>query len=100
MLTQNMEFIMSVKQTASVENLVRNIERQRKSHLLNHFRTKASLVSNSGATGYLRMDPKFAKQSWLRLPSWLGGSSFGQVYRAQVSHSYLALPKCIHPNAF
>jgi hypothetical protein len=46
------------------------------------------------------LDPKFAKQSWLRLPSWLGGSSFGQVYRAQVSHSYLALPKCIHPNAF
>ena len=57
---------MSVKQTASVENLVRNIERQRKSHLLNHFRTKASLVSKSGTTGYLRLDPKFAKQSWLR----------------------------------
>jgi hypothetical protein len=95
-----MEFIMSVKQTASVENLVRNIERQRKSHLLNHFRTKASLVSKSGTTGYLRLDPKFAEQSWLRLPSWLGGSSFGQVYRAQVNHSYLALPKCIHPNAF
>ena len=91
---------MSVKQTASVENLVRNIERQRKSHLLNHFRTKASLVSKSGTTGYLRLDPKFAKQRWLRLPSWMGGSSFGQVYRAQVSHSYLALPKCIHPNAF
>ena len=91
---------MSVKQTASVENLVRNIERQRKSHLLNHFRTKASLVSKSGTTGYLRLDPKFAEQSWLRLPSWMGGSSFGQAYRVQVSHSYLALPKCIHPNAF
>ena len=72
---------MSVKQTASVENLVRNIERQRKSHLLNHFRTKASLVSKSGTTGYLRLAPKFAKQSWLRLPSWLGGSCFGQAYR-------------------
>ena len=91
---------MSVKKTASVENLIRNIECQRKSHLLNPFRTKASLVSNSGSTGYLRLDPKFAKQSWLRLPSWLGGSSFGKAYRAQVSHSYLVLPKCIHPNAF
>ena len=91
---------MSVKQTASVENLVRNIERQRKSHLLNHFRTKASLVTNSGATGYLRLDPKFVRQSWLRLPSWLGGSSSGQAYRAQVSHFYLVLPKGIHPNAF
>jgi hypothetical protein len=100
MLTQNMELKMSVQKTASVGNLVRDIERQRKSHLLNRYRTKASLVSNSGATGYLRLDPKFAKPSWLSLPSWLGGKSFGQAYRVQVSHSYLALPKCIHPNAF
>jgi hypothetical protein len=100
MLIHNMEFTMSVQKTASVENLVRNIERQHKSHLLNRYSTKATLVSNFGATGYLRLDPKFAKPSWLSLPCWLGGKSFAQAYKVQVSHSYLALPKCIHPNAF
>ena len=100
MLIHNIEFSMSVQKTTSVENLVRNIERQRKSRLLNQYLTRATLVSNFGATGYLRLDSKFAKPSWLSLPSWLGGRSFRQACRVQVSHSYLVFPKCIHPNAF